>query len=510
MTTTTPMSDSPPAYDLAIIGGGINGMGIARDAAGRGLSVFLCEKGDFGGATSSASTKLVHGGLRYLEQFEFGLVRESLAERETLLKIAPHLVQPLRFILPHHAGLRPRWMLRLGLFLYDRLARVSLPRARALDLGADSAGAALQSCYRYAFAYPDCTVDDSRLVMVNAIDARARGADLVRSTECVAAERRAECWRLTLRDRRGVLSRIEARALVNAAGPWVGTVAERVLNVRVRGRLRLDKGSHIVVNRLFGHDDAYTLQNADGRVVFAIPYARDFTLIGTTEEDYRGDPAAASINAAEIDYLCAIARKYFRAPVTRDQIVWTYSGVRPLYAEPGKRVQDVSRDYVLERDMDGAPLLTLYGGKLTTYRRLAETALARLAPHLPMGTPWTADAVLPGGDFTDGLPGLAEHLRHSHPFVSPAEAERIARAYGTRAALILGAAHNESDLGRRFGAALSEAEVRYLMREEWAESANDVIWRRSKLGLTMTADAIAALSSFMDAVRAGEPAQRHA
>ena len=487
-----------PLYDLAIIGGGINGMGLARDAAGRGLSVFLCEARDFGGATSSASTKLVHGGLRYLEQYQFRLVREALAEREVLMRIAPHLVAPMRFVLPHHEGLRPQWILRLGLFIYDHLARVGLPHARGLDLRADPAGAPLNPRYVRGFEYSDCTVDDARLVILNAVDARARGAVLMRDTLCAAAERSGGIWRLMLR-RGGDILHISARVLVNAAGPWVGEVADRVSRLPARGHLRLDKGSHIVVPKLFDHDRAYIFQNKDRRVVFAIPYRKDFTLIGTTEEDYKGDPGKAVIDAGEIEYLCATISEYFRVPLTRDRIVWTYSGVRPLYAEPGKRTQDVSRDYVFELDSDGAPLLTVYGGKLTTYRKLAEAALARLTPHLAMGPEWTAGAVLPGGDL-ESAERYAVRLRADYPFLAPEPAERLVRAYGTRAKTILGSARGLDDLGQDFGAGLTEAEIRYLIATEWAESAEDILWRRSKLGLQLGPDRIETITAFVTRV----------
>jgi glycerol-3-phosphate dehydrogenase len=493
-------------YDLAIIGGGINGCGIARDAAGRGLSVYLCEQGDFGGATSSASTKLIHGGLRYLETFQLRLVRESLAEREVLLRAAPHLVRPRRFVLPHHRGLRPRWLLRLGLFIYDHLARgITLPPARGIDLRNDPAGAALKPHYVFGFEYSDCTVDDSRLVILNAIDARNRGARLESRTRCSAAERKSGRWNLTLTAAlTGARSEISARVLVNAAGPWAGEVSRDIVHAGAQARLRLDKGSHIVVRRLFEHDRAYVFQNADGRIVFAIPYEQDFTLIGTTEEDFRGDPATAAIDASEIDYLCAAAGQYFRKPVSREAVVWTYSGVRALHDNGALKSQKLSRDYRLELDApkNEAPLLTFYGGKLTTYRRLAETALARLAPHLPMSGPWTSAAILPGGDAPEGgMRAVADALTRLYPFLARSHVERLVRAYGTRAASLIGGARCSGDLGEWFGADLTEAELRYLIREEWAETAADVLWRRSKLGLHFPPDEIYRLETWIASAR---------
>lgn len=495
-----------PAYDLAIIGGGINGCGIARDAAGRGLSVFLCEQGDFASATSSASTKLIHGGLRYLEHYEFRLVREALIERERLLKIAPHIIWPLRFVLPHHEGLRPRWMLRLGLFLYDHLGgRKILPSSRSLDLSTSEEGRALKKVYRCGFEYSDCWVEDSRLVVLNAMDAAARGAEVHPRTRCVSARRDGGLWRVDAEGPHGRRT-VVARCLVNAAGPWVGSVLHEQIGLEVPAPIRLVKGSHIVVPKLFDHDRAYIFQNRDNRIIFAIPYEREFTLIGTTDEDYHGDPAHISITPDETAYLCAAASEYFEKPVRVDQIVWTYSGVRPLYDDGASQAQETTRDYVLNLDApeQQAPLLSVFGGKITTYRRLAEEVLERLSRHLPAGKPWTSTAALPGGDFHhDGVSALIERLRNGYPFLEEAHARRLVRAYGTRADLILRGTRRMEDLGRRFGADLTEAEISYLIENEWAQTADDILWRRSKLGLHLNTEERAALDHFM---RAGRPA----
>ena len=490
------------AFDIAIIGGGINGCGIARDAAGRGLSVYLCEQNDLASATSSASTKLIHGGLRYLEQMEFRLVHEALAERERLLRIAPHIIWPLRFVLPHHEGLRPAWMLRLGLFLYDRLGgRKILPSTRTINLGRSPLGKPLKPIYSRAFEYSDCWVEDARLVVLNAMDAAARGALIETRTRCTLARRDGGLWRVSVQTRDGATRTVLAKALVNAAGPWVGDVLHEQLNRNSPAPVRLVKGSHIVVPRLFEHDRAYIFQNADERIVFAIPYETDFTLIGTTDEDYEGDPADVRASAREIDYLCGAVSEYLRSPVTPDAVVWTYSGVRPLYDDGASSAQEATRDYVLDLDapQGQAPLLSVFGGKITTYRKLAEAALEKLSPHLATGRPWTAAAALPGGDFSyDGVPALARQLQTAHPFLDARTTRRLVRAYGTRAELILQGARRAEDLGRAFGAGLTQAEIRYLIDNEWAQTAEDVLWRRSKLGLHLTADEREALRVHMN------------
>ena len=489
-------------YDLAIIGGGINGCGIARDAAGRGLSVFLCEQGDLAGATSSASTKLVHGGLRYLEHFAFRLVREALREREVLLRSAPHIIRPMRFVLPYHKGLRPRWLVRLGLLIYDHIGgRKLLPPTRTVELAKDDAGKVLQSRYSVAYEYSDCWVDDARLVVLNAIDARVHGAQIYRNLRCVVVEREGKVWKLALESTEtGDRCTVAAKALINAAGPWVADVLDHVVHTNSRASVRLVKGSHIVVRKLFDDDRAFVFQNADGRIVFAIPYERDFTLIGTTDDDYHGDPAEAAADVAEIAYLIATVGDYFRAPVTEDMIVWAYSGVRPLYDDGASTAQEATRDYVLDLDAANGqpPLLSVFGGKITTFRRLAEHALEWLGPSLPMGKAWTAGAVLPGGLFPVGGGGdLVRALAAAYPFLTPRHAERLVNAYGTRAQQILSGARHMADLGRLFGADLTEAEVAYLMAEEWAYTADDVLWRRSKLGLRLTPAEAAGLDRWM-------------
>ena len=499
--------------DVAIIGGGINGCGIARDAVGRGWSVFLCDKGDLAGATSSAASKLIHGGLRYLEYYEFRLVREALLERETLWRMAPHIIWPLRFVLPHHKGLRPAWLLRLGLFLYDHLgARKLLPPTRTLRLNRDPAGAPLKPEYSLGFEYSDCWVEDSRLVVLNARDAADRGATIAPRTSCIAAKREAGAWRLTLRDEiSGDNYEIGARSLVNAAGPWVGDVLNGVVGVNARSSVRLVKGSHIVTERLFDHDRCYIFQNNDGRILFVIPYERDFTLIGTTDLDYSGDPGAVAASDEEVDYLCKATNDYFRKPVTREQVKWSYSGVRPLFDDGATAAQAATRDYVLKIDAesDAPALLNVFGGKLTTYRKLAESAIAMLAPHLPAPPKpgaWTAKFPLPGGDFAvQGFETLVEGLRARYPEFDALMIRRLARAYGTRVPEFLRDARATADLGRDFGAGLTEAEVNYLVEREWAMTAADVIWRRSKLGLRLSKPEIEELDAFM---KAAQPAAR--
>jgi len=460
-------------FDLAVIGGGINGVGIARDAAGRGLRVFLCERGDLAGATSSASSKMIHGGLRYLEQYAFRQVRESLRERAILLKTAPHLVRPMRFVLPHAAGLRPRWMVRAGLFLYDHLGGTgALPGSAAIDLRRHEFGAALSSTATAGFAYSDCVVDDARLTVLAARDAALHGAEIATRTALVSARREAGAWRLGLSDG----SEITARILVNAAGPWADEV-RRVAGIESRAGLRLVKGSHIVVPRLYPGDHAYLLQNDDRRVVFVIPYERDFTLIGTTESAVPGDPAAMAATDEDIAYLCRAAGRWLRDGPTPADVVWAYAGMRPLYDDGAGSAHAVSREYVLELDEAGAPALSVFGGKLTTFRHLAEQALARLARHLPgAGPAWTATAFLPGGEGYS--PGLASGLAADYPALDAATAERLARSYGNETTALLAGGP-----GRDLGAGLTEAELRWLVAEEWARTPEDVLWRRTKLGL---------------------------
>jgi len=485
-------------FDLAVIGGGINGIGIARDAAGRGLSVLLLEQGDLAGATSSASTKLIHGGLRYLEHYAFRLVRESLAEREVLWRAAPHIAGPLRFVLPHHPGLRPRWMIRAGLFLYDHLGgRKLLPPTRTLDLRRDPAGVPLRPTFTTAFEYSDCWVDDARLVVLNARDAAAHGADIRTRTRCVAARIADGLWQLALEDG----SAAQARVLVNAGGPFVSRILSSVLGHPTVTPIRLVKGSHIVVPRLYAHDHCYIFQNADGRVCFAIPYHDDFTLIGTTDEDYTGDPAAVAPSAEEERYLCAAVSAYLRDPVDPASIVWRYAGVRPLRDDGASKAQEATRDYVLELQAQPgeAPVLSVFGGKLTTYRRLAEAAMAKLARFFPgMPGTWTAGAPLPGGDFPyDGVETVRADLQRRYPFLAEPTARRMVRSYGTLAGEMLGDARDAADLGRVIGADLSEREVDWLVRNEWARTADDVLWRRSKLGLRFDPAETEALAGYL-------------
>ena len=482
-------------FDLAVIGGGVNGAGIARDAAGRGAKVLLLERGDLAQGTSSASTKLIHGGLRYLEHYEFALVRESLSEREALWRIAPHIIHPLRFVLPHVKGLRPRWLLRLGLFLYDHIGgRRLLPATRTVDLARHPAGAPLCPGFRTGFEYSDGWVDDARLVVLNARDAVEHGAAVLTRTPVTAALREVDGWRIETSS-----GTFRAAALVNAAGPSVLEV-EGLIGERPDYAMRLVRGSHIVVRRLFDHPYAYFFQLPDGRIFFAIPYERDFTLIGTTDADqHPGDPVRAS--EEEIAYLCEGASRYFARSVTPADVVWTYSGVRPLIDDGSGKPEAATRGYRLElSDADeGAPLLSVYGGKITTYRHLAEEAVDRLADRLPVlsGPAWTASKPLPGGDFAvDALDALIARLAAEYPALSPADADRIARAYGTRADLWLGLPR-----GREFGAGLCQAEVDYLMAQEWALSAEDVLWRRTKLGLRLDAAQVAELEAYMPGER---------
>ncbi|MEA2983976.1 MAG: glycerol-3-phosphate dehydrogenase [Alphaproteobacteria bacterium] len=488
-------------YDLAIIGGGINGAGIARDAAGRGLRVLMVEQNDLASGTSSASSKLIHGGLRYLEHRAFRLVRESLAEREVLLGVAPHLIRPMRFVLPSYPGPRSALLLRIGLFLYDHLGgRNTLPSTRTLDLTHHVMGHPLKRRYRFGFEYSDCSVDDSRLVVLNALDAAERGASIRTHARCTRAER-GDIWRLILTNH-GRREVVTARVLVNASGPWVGFVAENVLRVPGPSRLRLVKGSHIVVPRMFPHDHAYILQSSDRRVVFVLPFERDFTLIGTTDMDFAGDPAAVAITGEEITYLCSSVNNYFRQGIGGSDVKWAFAGVRSLYDDGSKKPEDVTRDYHLALDKRSreAPVLTVYGGKITTYRRLAEAVLERLRRFFRAPPAWTKGTPLPGGDFAwDALEGQVAKAQQTWPFLEEDHARRLVQAYGTRIDRVLGAAKSAEELGTRFGADLTEAEVRYLMQHEWAESADDVLWRRSKLGLLFSDEQKEALGRFMAA-----------
>jgi glycerol-3-phosphate dehydrogenase len=495
------MIDEELVYDLVIIGGGVNGCGIARDAAGRGAKVILFERGDLASGTSSGSTKLIHGGLRYLEHYEFGLVRESLIERERLWAIAPHIIWPLRFVLPYRKGLRPRWLIRLGLFIYDHLGgRKLLPATRTLDLRKDPAGRPLKLGFDAAFEYSDGWVDDARLVVLNARDAADHGAKIRTQRDVTAMRREGGLWVVTCADG----SKVKAKAAVNAAGPAVLALLDRVENQasEPQDKIRLVRGSHIVVKRLFTDPRAYFFQNPDGRIFFAIPYEDDFTLIGTTDADHQpGDPIKASTE--EIAYLCAGASEYFLEPVMPADVVWSYAGVRPLVDDGSGKPETASRGYRFDVDTDdnnAAPLLSVFGGKITTYRHLAESAVAQLARWLPQlgGPSWTATKALPGGDFPVQDAGMVgDALQTSYPFLDSANAARLARTYGTRAYDWLADAQSLAELGKDFGHGLTAAEVDYLVGHEWARTADDILWRRTKLGLRFDATQTETLAQYL-------------
>ncbi len=498
--------------DVLVVGGGINGAAIARDAAGRGLSVLLVEQDDLAAHTSSASSKLIHGGLRYLEQYEFSLVAKALAERDVVLNSAPHIVRPLRFVLPHEPHLRPEWMIRAGLLLYDHLGRRrahTLLHSRRADLREHIAGDALQPQFETGFVYSDAWCDDARLVVLNALDAQARGARILTRTRCVRARRDATFWTAQLRNDGGTTTQIKAHALVNAAGPWAASFLDEVAQVPHSRALRLVKGSHIVVPRLYEHHYAYTFQQADRRIVFAIPFERDYTLIGTTDIEFTAAPETVHIDADEIAYLCAAANRYFARSIAPADVVWSYSGVRPLLDEEGVSASEVTRDYLLDFDAEtAAPLLNVFGGKITTHRRLAEDALDRLAPALGnTRAAWTADEQvrLPGAEFADaarsGEDAFDMFLRATQrrcPWLPDDLALRYARAYGTRVERVIGPARGLADLGERFGADLYAAEVDYLVREEWARRADDILWRRSKLGLRLHGEERQKLENYLE------------
>jgi glycerol-3-phosphate dehydrogenase len=497
-------------YDLLVIGGGINGAGIARDAAGRGLKVLLVEQGDLASATSSASTKLIHGGLRYLEYFEFRLVAEALAERETLLRIAPHIVWPLEFVLPHESHLRPAWMIRAGLFLYDHLGHgipgfgptSSLPSSKGIRLDPDGYGAGLKPEFERGFVYYDCWVDDARLVVLNARSAAALGATILTRVQLMSAKRENGRWVAKLRDESGEGRTVHAAALVNAAGPWVRQVLDEILRIRLPASVRLVKGSHIVVPRIHAERHAFILQNPDRRVIFMIPYERQFTLLGTTEVPVTRDDFRAKITRKEIEYLCGAASRYSDKPITPGMVVWSYSGVRPLYDDGAENPSAVTRDYHLLLDKgawpDDPPLVTVVGGKITTYRRLAEQVMAKLADRFPGKAAWTHTEALPGGEL-NGLTfrGLLLDFRRRHPRLPKIWLARVLRRHGALTDEIIGDAQAERDLGRNFGGGLYEREVDYLVRHEWAREVEDVLWRRTKCGLHMSADEKTAVRDYL-------------
>lgn len=516
------------AYDLFIIGGGINGCGIARDAAGRGLVVGLAEMNDLASATSSASTKLLHGGLRYLEYFEFRLVREALIEREILLRAMPHISWPMRFVLPYSSdmrfdtdtptsrlmsrfmpwtrGRRPAWLIRLGLFVYDHLGgRKILPGTSTLDLRRDIAGAPLQDRFRKAYEYSDCWVDDARLVVLNARDAQAHGASIMTRTKVVAARRNGDTWSVELHDKTNDTHRtVTARLLVNAGGPWVGDIIQNTVQSTVQSNgakaVRLVRGSHIVTRKLYDHDKCYFFQGRDGRIIFAIPYEGDFTLIGTTDAEHTDPSRTPECTPEEKRYLLEFASQYFKVPVTADDVVWSYSGVRPLYDDGASSAMAATRDYVLSMDESGgAPLLNVFGGKITTYRKLAEAALARMSAHFPaMSGDWTASAPLPGGDFpVGGADGLVSRLVDDYPFLGRTRAARLVRTYGTQARDMLGPARSTADMGDEFGAGVTVIEIDWVVKHEWVRSAEDFLWRRTKLGLRFSPGQIRDLSAYI-------------
>ena len=490
--------------DILVVGGGINGVGIARDAAGRGLSVCLCEQHDLASHTSSASTKLIHGGLRYLEQYEFALVGKALSERRILLEAVPHIAWPLRFVLPHQPHLRPAWMIRLGLFLYDHLSRQrSLPGSRRISLRDGCIGAPLRKDYPVGFVYSDAWVQDSRLVVLNAMDAQRRGASILTRTRCIQATRGDQHWTATLAPENGAPIDVKARALVNVSGPWATQFLDEVAHAKHQHNLRLIKGSHIVVPALFEHDHAYIFQQPDRRIVFAIPYEGKYTLIGTTDVEFHDDPSDPKISDDELDYLCEAANRYFEKQISPADVVWSYSGVRPLVGDEHGNASDVTRDYHLSVDRRGALLLNVFGGKLTTFRRLGEDAMDRLAPALGSQVKaWTGKGhPLPGGERKD-IAALIEEVHQRYAFLPEATVRRLVRAYGTLTFEVLGDAGNMQALGEHFGADLYAREVDYLHRAEWARCTEDILWRRSKLGLAFNEEQTQGLAAYLKTLSA--------
>lgn len=498
------------ACDVLVVGGGINGAGIARDAAGRGLSVVLCEKDDLAAHTSSASTKLIHGGLRYLEYYEFGLVRKALIEREVLLRSAPHIMWPLRFVMPHAKGQRPAWLIRAGLFLYDMLAkRELLPGSASINLKRHPAGQPLKAQFERGFVYSDGWVNDARLVLLNAVDAAEHGAHILTRTRCTALQREADSWQARLQHEDGSAVLVRARSVVNATGPWTAEFLQQAAPAGPARKLRLIKGSHIVVKRLFEHDHAYIFQHPDGRIVFAIPYEDDFTLIGTTDLDYQGDSGKVAISNEEISYLCELSSYYFSKPITPADVVWTYSGVRPLVQDEAADAKAVTRDYRFELDQDGPPLLSVFGGKITTFRKLAEEALDLLAPTLGnTHGAWSAAACLPGGDVAGSTPqnravrefgSFVQGWQQQYDWLPPALVARYARAYGTRIHALLKGRDSLAAMGEQIAPGLYAAEVDYWRRHEFAVTAADMLWRRSKLGLHLPAGTEQQLDAWLKA-----------
>ena len=500
------MSNSEVVFDILIIGGGINGVGVARDAVGRGFTVSLCEAKDLASGTSSASSKLIHGGLRYLEQYKFRLVRESLEEREILLRMAPHIISPMRFIFPHAKNMRPRWLLRLGLFLYDHLGRQKiLPRTRAINLSTDIAGNALKNNFQFGFEYSDCWVDDARLVVLNAVDAANMGADINIHTNVENAVSKDGVWHIhAINNRTGETIKRKARVLVNAAGPWVDEVLSMVFKEKNLKNVRLVRGSHIVVKKIFEHDKAYVLQNPDGRVIFAIPYEENYTLIGTTDKEHGEKVGSVKIDTQEIQYLCKSASKYFEKSIVESDVLWSYSGVRALYNDAVTEAQKATRDYVIETQIkDSSPLINIFGGKITTYRRLSEKILQHVETLLwPRGPAWTAQSQLPGGNFEiDELPGLITQLQTRYPFLEKSQVYRFARSYGTLSEHILGEANSLADLGKHFDGGLYQIEIEYLVANEWATTAQDILFRRTKLGVGISKDVSGKIDIFLKSMQ---------
>lgn len=490
-------------YDLLIIGGGINGTAIARDAAGRGLKVLLCERDDLASHTSSASTKLIHGGLRYLEYYEFRLVREALIEREVMLRAAPHIIWPMRFVLPYDKGLRPAWMLRTGLFLYDHIGgREMLPGSKSLKLDKSPHKGVLESRFKTGFEYSDCWVEDARLVVLYALDAAHRGADIRTRTEVMSIEAADDGYKAEIKSG-GNIETVFAKGVINSAGPWVDEVLKKIQRKKNEQSLRLVKGSHIVTKKLFDGDHAYLFQNADNRVIFAIPYEKNYTLIGTTDQPYALSEGPVKISQEEINYLCEAASEYFENDISPDDVVWDYAGVRPLYDDKSENASAVTRDYVLdiEEFTEGAPFLSIYGGKITTSRKLAEHAMQKLGKYYGLKeADWTATALLPGGDLIDADFDLFfSDMQTRYPDIEADLLKRYCRAYGTRITLLLGDGDEVPAMGQHFGAGLYEIEALHLINHEWATSADDILWRRSKLGVHMSEDEIAAFSGWFDA-----------
>ena len=492
------MNGGPEIVDLFVIGGGVNGAGIARDAAGRGLSVILCEKDDLAEGTSSRSGKLVHGGLRYLEYYEFRLVREALIEREVLLESAPHIIWPMRFVLPHSPDDRPAWLVRLGLFLYDHLGgRKRLPATRTLNLRTAPEGAPIKDAFRRGSEYSDCWVDDARLVVINALDAAERGARVFTRTACTAVRRENGLWVVEMQDgRTGIRTVVRARALINAAGPWVNDIVNRVAGQNSRRNVRLVKGSHIVVPKFWEGRQAYLIQNSDKRVIFINPYQNDLALIGTTDIPYEGRPEDVAADESEIDYLIKVVNRYFKRGLARGDVVYSFSGVRPLYDDNADNPSAVTRDYIFELDAPDAqaPLLSVFGGKITTFRKLAEHALDRIAPFFPhMGKPWTAKAHLPGGDIANAdFEQFLGDLAGEYPWMPASLLKHYGRLYGTRTRALVGAARSLDELGRCFGKDFFEREAAYLFDREWAVTSADILERRTKHGLHLSAEERAA------------------